>query len=249
MQLFSTLSRREAAAVSVTIALLAASPFLPPIQQDQAYHRFADTRQWAGIPNVCDVLSNLAFIGAGLLGLHRLPRAQGPLSTTTRRGLAVFFFGLVLTGFGSAWYHLHPSDRTLFWDRLSMTISFAGVLAAMISQRVSERVATPMLYLLIAAGMGSVLYWAESGSLSPYALLQFGGLLALVGLLVLAREPKDELPWGQVLIWYGLAKVLESADALIWTWTSGIVAGHALKHLAAAGAGFSLARALKGTPD
>ena len=161
----------------------------------------------------------------------------------------MFFVGLVLTGFGSGWYHLHPTDRTLFWDRLTMTVSFAGVLAAMISQRVSERVAAPMLYLLIAAGMGSVLYWAESGSLSPYALLQFGGLLALLGLLVLTREPKDELPWGQVLIWYGLAKVLESADALIWTWTSGVVAGHALKHLAAAGAGFAVARALKGTPD
>jgi hypothetical protein len=245
MQALSRPSRREAVTVVAATVLLVAWPFLPALQQDQAYHQFADTRRLLGIPNALDVLSNLAFIAAGLLGLERLRHTGTDLPKTTQRALWVFFAGLILTGFGSGWYHLDPSDRTLVWDRLTMTVSFAGVIAAAVSQRISERLATPMLYLLLGAGIGSVLFWAESGSLSPYVLIQFGGMLALLGLLVVVRGSGDTLPWGQVLIWYGVAKGFESADRVIWTATSGIVAGHALKHLAAAGAGFALAHALK----
>lgn len=239
--------RREIICTWIAVALLVAWPLLPAIQQDQAYHRFADARSLFGIPNAADVLSNLPFALAATLGLVRLRRPIPGLASVTRRSLAVFFTGLLLTTAGSAWYHLHPDDRSLVWDRLPMTVAFAGVLSAVISQRVSGRMATPALYALLAAGLGSVLYWAEAGSLSPYIVIQFGGLLAVVGLLVLARNRDDTLPWGQVLIWYGAAKVLESADSLVWTATNGIVAGHALKHLAAAGAGFALASALKDT--
>jgi hypothetical protein len=38
-----------------------------------------------------------------------------------------------------------PADRTLFWGRLTMTLSFAGMIAAAASQRICERLATPML--------------------------------------------------------------------------------------------------------
>jgi hypothetical protein len=197
-----------------------------------------------GIPNALDVLSNLAFLLAGSWGLVLLRSRRIELSPTTWQALRAFFVGLVLTAFGSSWYHLHPGDATLLWDRLGMTVAFAGILTAAISQRISERAATPMLYALLASGLASVLYWSESGNLSAYVLIQFGGMLALFGLLVLARREDDVLPWGKVLIWYGLAKLLESADHGIWELTSGIVAGHALKHVAAAGAGFAVAAAL-----
>jgi hypothetical protein len=235
----------ETACAAVVAAAVAAWTLLPPIQQDQAYHLFADRRALLGIPNALDVLSNAGFLLAGLWGLFRLRSTPIELPTMTRRALSVFFAGLLLTAFGSSWYHLHPSDATLVWDRLGMTVAFAGVLAAAISQRISERAATPMLYALLASGVGSVLYWSETGSLSAYVLIQFGGMLAFLGLLVLARKQDDVLPWGEVLIWYGLAKLFESADQWLWTLTSGVVAGHALKHLAAAGAGFAIARALE----
>ena len=47
--------------------------------------------------------------------------------------------------------------------------------------------------------------------------------------------PRDRLP---------IAKVFEAADTLIWHATSGIVGGHALKHLAAAMSGLVIANAL-----
>ena len=39
----------------------------------------------------------------------------------------VLFLGILLTGFGSAYYHLEPNDQTLFWDRLPMAISFDDI--------------------------------------------------------------------------------------------------------------------------
>lgn len=40
--------------------------FVPPIPQNQAYHEFADTRAFGGIPNFCNVASNVPF---GLFGI------------------------------------------------------------------------------------------------------------------------------------------------------------------------------------
>jgi hypothetical protein len=55
------------------VLLLAASVlitgafFLDPIAQDPAYHQFADTRQFLGIANLWNVVSNILFllVGAG----------------------------------------------------------------------------------------------------------------------------------------------------------------------------------------
>ena len=47
------------------------------------------------------------------------------------------------------------------------------------------------------------------------------------------------------MAWYVVAKVLESADALVWVTTGGVFAGHALKHLAAAIGALAIANALR----
>jgi len=46
-------------------ASLAALLLLPPITQDQSYHRFADQRVFFGVPNFWNVVSNLPFIAVG----------------------------------------------------------------------------------------------------------------------------------------------------------------------------------------
>ena len=43
---------------------------IPPISQDIDYHQFADQQTLLGIPNMWNVLSNLAFLFAGLYGLR-----------------------------------------------------------------------------------------------------------------------------------------------------------------------------------
>jgi hypothetical protein len=101
---------------------------LPPIPQPASYHQFADQRPWLGIPNFRDVASNLAFAVVGLAGLWFLLK-PGKLTNAfidhrERRPYLVAFFGLLLTAFGSAYYHLAPSNARLIWDRLPMTIVF-----------------------------------------------------------------------------------------------------------------------------
>jgi hypothetical protein len=43
-----------------------------PIKQDPAYHNFADTRSFFGIPNFFDVISNIPFFVAGFYGIYVL---------------------------------------------------------------------------------------------------------------------------------------------------------------------------------
>ena len=157
-------------------SLLALLP-LPPLLQDQAYHQFADRRELFGIPNFWNVVSNLPFVAVGAVGLLRFHRDV----TTT-----VLFAGIFLTGFGSSYYHLDPNDRTLFWDRLPMTICFAAILSAVVEERVDAKAGAMLLRPLLAIGIFSLLLWRWTDDLRLYAWAQFFPFLVLV-LILLGR--------------------------------------------------------------
>ncbi|MEO8344304.1 MAG: ceramidase domain-containing protein [Betaproteobacteria bacterium] len=226
--------------------------FLPVVPQPQGYHGFADQRQFLGIPNAADVLSNLAFVIVGLLGLlrlhHRTEQRRPPLEPVVRYSLNVFFVGLFLTGFGSAYYHWNPANKTLVWDRLPMTIVFAGLFGAVLAERVSERSGGAILILMMLLGFGSVYYWKATGDLAMYAVIQFGGMAAILLLLSLTAKGDDPFPWWTLIAWYGVAKLLEGGDVLVWNASRELIAGHALKHLTAAIGGLAIAHALRPAP-
>ena len=214
--------------------------FFQPIHQDPAYHRFADARAWLGVPNAWNVWSNLPFVIVGWAALQWLAARRVP----HRKMWVVFFLGITLTGFGSAYYHWNPTNDTLVWDRLPMTISFMAFFAALVAERVSDRVGTRLFLPLLVLGIGSVVDWHYTDDLRWYALVQFGPLLVLPFLLAL--RPAQYLRTRDVLIvlgWYVAAKVLEQADAWVYSW-GGVMSGHALKHFAAAMAGVWVLRAL-----
>ena len=214
--------------------------FLDPIHQDPAYHQFVDVRSWLGIPNAWNVLSNLPFVIVGLVALQWLAHQRVP----HRKMWIVFFFGIILTGFGSAYYHWNPTNDTLVWDRLPMTISFMAFFSALVAERVSNRVGNWLFVPLLAIGISSVDYWHVTDDLRLYVLVQFGPLLLIP--VILATRPAKYLRTCDVVIvlgWYVAAKVLEQADAWVYSW-GGVVSGHALKHFAAAAAGAWVLRAL-----
>jgi len=96
--------------VGAAAAAAAVASFLPPIPQDPAYHRFADTRAVWGAVNGWAVLSNLPFVLVGLWGLRwALTAPDGAsapfLESRERWPYAIFFAGVALTGAGSAYYH------------------------------------------------------------------------------------------------------------------------------------------------
>lgn len=221
----------------------------PPIAQPLEYHNFADQRSALGVANFLNVASNAPFIVIGVWGLFVATSRRYDASflrKSERWPYVVFFTGVVLTCFGSGYYHMHPANQTLVWDRLPMTLGFMGILAAMTAERISVRVGVRLLPILVLAGVLSVFYWSWSeahaqGDLRPYFLVQFGSLFCLLAMLLLFRPRYTQnWCWWIALGFYAGAKLLESFDPQIYS-VAGFVSGHTLKHLAGAFAAFFIA--------
>jgi len=127
----------------VCLTAVVVAVFLEPVAQDSRYHSFADQRDWAGIPNIFNVLSNGPFLIAGIVGLLALRSA--PVTAVSRTCLIVFFSGVALTALGSAGYHWRPGNATLLWDRLPMTLAFVGLTALVFSEYLSNKLASRLL--------------------------------------------------------------------------------------------------------
>ena len=235
------------ATACLLIGSLAFLVFTDPIPQSLAYHAFADTRGCLGIPNALDVLSNLAFLAVGGLGVRTLLQRWDQEDAFVCSIWLVFFVGLIGVALGSAYYHWAPDNERLVWDRLPMTIGFTGLFAAVVAERISVSLSQRLFPILLCLGIASVAYWwwterNGTGDLRPYILIQ---LLPLVAIPVLLwATPRRFDADGQYLIavgWYLLAKICEVADG--WIFDRGEwVSGHTLKHLVAGVACFVLYR-------
>ena len=212
---------------------LAALALVPRVPQDQAYHLFADQRTLIGIPNFWNVVSNIPFVVVGAVGLARFRDDAATI---------VLFLGFLLTGFGSAYYHWAPSNGTLFWDRLPMTISFAAIFSLVVQERVGRRVGSILLWPMLALGIASLLVWLWIDDLRLYFWEQFFPVVALVALFSLypARYTHAHY-WLIAAGWYALAKLFEFTDEPIYS-LGHLLSGHTLKHLSAAGACFVILR-------
>ena len=239
----------------MTAVVAGAGLLLPPIPQPQSYHVFADRRSFLGIPNFADVVSNLPFAVVGLCGLGLLLRS-GPertpkrfIDARERLPYLVIFAGLLLTAVGSSYYHLHPDNARLVWDRLPMTIVFMSLVSATIAERVSLRAGLWLLPVLLLLGVGSVLQWYLSelrgaGDLRFYSAVQaYSVLFLLIALLLPARYTRGS-DLAIVAGFYVLAKLFEILDKSIFDLTRHLISGHTLKHLAAATAAYWILRML-----
>ena len=213
---------------------------LPPLAQDPGYHAFADGRALGLIANAANVLSNLVFLVAGLLGLRSAVRQ---IALPARPAWIVAFAGIALVSVGSAWYHRAPGDDTLLWDRLPMTVGFMGLLAAVLANPFGERVARRVLWPAVIIGIGSVVAWRLTGDLRAYVWVQFTPLLVIGATLALCQlPPPHRRALLSALMLYAIAKGCELADARLFAATAGVVSGHTLKHLAAGAACGALVR-------
>ena len=218
---------------ALTAGSLAALLLVPPIPQDQSYHQFADQRTIFGIPNFWNVVSNLPFLAVGAAGLWRY---------RYNAATVVFFLGIFLTGIGSSYYHWNPNDGTLFWDRLPMTLSFAAILALVVEERVSPWVGAILVWPALAIGVFSLLVWRWTDDLRLYFWVQFFPGLAVISLFLLyPAKCTGARYWIAAGVLYALAKLFEFTDGVVYS-AGGLVSGHTLKHLAAAGASFAILR-------
>lgn len=218
------------------IFLLAVAPliglfFVSPIPQDPLYHAFADQRTWLGLPNFADVTSNLPFLFVGVLGLYQ--GWKGRIAGFSV-AWACFFVGVSLVSVGSAYYHYHPTNSTLVWDRLPMTVGFMALFVALLSELVDSRLHLCLLPAILL-GLASVIYWNLYDDLRFYVWVQFAPLLIIPAMIVMfpSRFSHSYLLI-VALACYLLAKILEAEDTYIFKFTQHLVAGHAIKHIMAA---------------
>lgn len=204
-----------------------------------------DRRTFLGLPNALDVLSNLPFALAGMLGLARL----GRVARAQRPAAALVFTAVLLATLGSSFYHLAPSRERLLLDRVPITLAFVALFAWVLGDRLGARVGRLALVPLLAAGAAALWRWHASGELFTYVLVQAVPFALIPCLLVLFDGELRPARFAWALVLYAAGKACELYDRELFE-LGGIVSGHTLKHLCSAGACFALlpVRALRQEP-
>jgi hypothetical protein len=204
-----------------------------PLRDAPSLFDYADKRSFFHIPFSLDVLSNIPFLIVGLYGFKKVYNNKNEL----------FYFGLflslssTLTAFSSAYFHWNPTPDTLIFDRLTMTFGFSSIISVIIADRINLKLGHYLLALLIPIGLFTVLgYHWDILSLRPYILLQYGGIVyCLIACFLLKANLLNNKIFLAGVGLYIVAKVFEHFDHQIFKIT-GIISGHSLKHLVAAGA-------------
>ena len=237
--------------------MIAAAMMLPPIAQPPEYHQFADQRNFFGIPNFSDVISNLAFLLSGGAGLAFLWQVhENPAQTVFQDRKEswpywVLFVSIASVAFGSIYYHWTPDIDHLLWDRLPIVIAIAALLSATIADRISLTAGLWLLPLLVILAVSSVLYWYWTelhgrGNLNFYVVMQFYSILLIIWIsLRFSSRYTHGNGVFQVIALYAVAKAAEMLDGKIFIWTEGLISGHTLKHLIAAFAAYWIVGVLR----
>jgi len=203
-----------------------------PIGQLAGYHAFADHSVLFGIPHACDVFSNLGFAVVAVWGLRCRPTGGDGDA-----GYRLFLVGLLLTAFGSTYYHLAPDNARLVWDRIPIALACAGLLAGVRGEALRRDSRNAASWLALFA-VFSVAWWYGSelegnGDLRPYLLLQILPLLLIPLWQAIGDTPwRERRAFAAALVLYALAKWAEINDHEIAAVTAPLT-GHTLKHLLA----------------
>jgi hypothetical protein len=228
--------------ILATVAMIVAAFLVPRFGQPQSYHVFADARTSFGIPHFLNVVSNGAFLIVGALGLGLLifrPNVFVFERPAEKVPYMVLFAGILLTAFGSSWYHLAPSHDSLMWDRLPMSVIFASFISITIVERIGVKAGLASLIPCVLIGAATFVYWhatemAGQGDLRPYVFMQFYPTVGIP--LAMALLPPRYTRAGYLLfiiVLYGFSRIPEIYDVPVYS-QLGVVSGHTMKHIIAA---------------
>jgi len=205
-----------------------------PLAQNMAYHNFADQIKIIGISNFHNVFSNILFFILPVIGMKQYFELK-----QNNPSWLVFLIGIFLVGPGSAFYHYHPTNFTLIWDRLPMTIAFMGLISFILVEVYQIKNEKRFLGLLLLVGFYSILHWVAFKDLRVYYWVQLSPFLGIIFVAIKLPTPTLKpkyLAFG--IFFYALAKVTEAKDFQIYE-TLGY-SGHSIKHLLAGFAVFAL---------
>jgi hypothetical protein len=126
-----------------------------------------------------------------------------------------------------------------------MTLAFMALFVALLSEHIDGEFAHRLLWLAMIAGAASVAWWIYADDLRPYAWVQFGPMLAIPLMMWLYRgRYTHRIYLAYALGFYAAAKIAEMDDRQLFELTRGIVSGHSIKHVLAAGGAYCLYRML-----
>lgn len=207
-----------------------------PTQDRPDYFDFVDTASLLGfIPNWQNVLSNIPFLFIGIVGIQWIRRNENSLKKNFNLAGIYFSVALLLTAFGSSYFHWEPNPQTLFWDRLPMALGFGALCSLITIDRLFPNLPTSIVNIICLLSLLTVINWGYGNhDLRLYLILQFvGGFYVL---LVTVCTKSNILKNQTVFVslgFYILAKILEVYDKQIFHMII-VSSGHALKHLSAA---------------
>ncbi len=223
--------------------------FIGPIPEDSSYHDFSDTNRLFGITNFWNVISNIPFFIIGALGMIYTIKEMKTSSPLFWNCL-IFFLGIFLTAMGSSYYHLNPTNKSLVWDRLPMTISFMAFFSIIIGDCITTTAGKKLLLPFLSIGFLSIIYWQlteQKGvcDLRFYALVQFLPII-LIPLILLLHKSKLDIKtyYWLILFVYVIAKVFEANDYVVFR-NLHFISGHTIKHIVASLAPLLFFSALK----
>jgi hypothetical protein len=223
----------------ITIGITVIMALYGPIAQPLHYNEFADASAAFGIHHAADVLSNAGFALVAIWGWLTLwPRRTSDQLRAGWPGYRLFLIGLLLTAFGSGFYHLAPDNARLIWDRLPIALVCAGLLVGVRGDTQPGSKTEIEAIVLGLFAVASVAWWVYTDSsgaddLRPYLLLQVLPLVLIPLWQAIYRAPRtDRIAFAAAMGLYVLAKIAEVLDHEIAN-TFGFVSGHTLKHLIA----------------
>lgn len=226
------LSGAEGAVAALTVVLAIGMWWVLPHADFPAYGRFADDRDGNTARNV---VSNLGLLIVGTAGVWWAMRNR----QDDRAAALILFAGVIAAGLGSMYFHAQPlaggrlNRAALLWDRMPMTIAFAGLIALVLRDRVLQRPNRFVLPLLVVIGLATALYWYWSGDLYPYAFFQFYTAAGTLLMIMTLRPRYTEAGYvAAAVVLFGMSKVFEDFD---WAIHAGWgIGGHPLKHAVSA---------------
>ncbi|PAY06398.1 alkaline phytoceramidase [Bradyrhizobium sp. UFLA03-84] len=232
----------KAAPAIATIGIIAAFALHGRIAQPAHYNDFADHSALLGIPHAGDVLSNAGFALVAIWGWLALrPHRKSDQLRAGWPGYRQFLIGLLLTAFGSAYFHLAPGNGRLTWDMLPIALAGAGLLVGVRGDTHPRSRANLEAIALALFATAGVAWWVYTdrhgaGDLRPYLLLQVLPLVLIPLWQSIHRAPRSErIAFAAAMGLYVLAKIAEVLDHPIAD-ALGVVSGHTLKHLIATAA-------------
>lgn len=234
------LTRNYFVLLGLTFLSVIAALLSPTIAQYLHYHEFADQRTILGIENFFNVASNIPYLVVGFIGCALiLKESKLAIVHKIKHAYVFFFIGVTLVCLGSSYYHINPSNSTLLWDRLPMTIAFMSFFTVIIAEYIQEKTAKELFLPLLITGLVSVFYWYWSetlgqGDLRLYILVQFLPimLMPIILWLFLPRFTHSYYFW-LIIACYVVAKIFELADQWVFD-NLVIISGHSIKHLVSA---------------